>query len=66
MFYIIPSYYIDASEKLLEEILTAHYRWQAKAIIALQDVAKAYIVFLFEDSNLCSIYVNMYLSLLSL
>ncbi|KAK2144053.1 hypothetical protein LSH36_790g00016 [Paralvinella palmiformis] len=32
------------------------YRWQAVAVMALQEAAEAYLVHLFEDSNLCAIH----------
>jgi histone H3/H4 len=32
------------------------YRWQASAILALQEAAEAHLVGLFEDSNLCAIH----------
>lgn len=32
------------------------FRWQASAILALQEAAEAHLVSLFEDSNLCAIH----------
>ena len=32
------------------------YRWQAEALLALQEAAEAYLVRLFEDANLCAIH----------
>jgi len=32
------------------------FRWQASAILALQEAAEAHLVGLFEDSNLCAIH----------
>lgn len=32
------------------------YRWQASAILALQESAEAHLVGLFEDCNLCAIH----------
>jgi histone H3/H4 len=32
------------------------YRWQAAALLALQEAAEAYLVHLFEDANLCTIH----------
>ena len=32
------------------------YRWQAPALLALQEAAEAHLVGLFEDSNLCAIH----------
>mmetsp|Transcript_30977 Transcript_30977/g.66503 ORF Transcript_30977/g.66503 Transcript_30977/m.66503 type:complete len:147 (-) Transcript_30977:467-907(-) len=31
-------------------------RWQAEALMALQEATEAYLVHLFEDSNLCAIH----------
>ncbi|KAI0476991.1 histone H3-like centromeric protein cse-4 [Xylaria cf. heliscus] len=33
-------------------------RWQSQAILALQEAAEAFIVHLFEDSNLCAIHAK--------
>ena len=33
-------------------------RWQAEAIMALQEAAESYLVHLFEDSNLCAIHAK--------
>ncbi|WVR07232.1 hypothetical protein IAU60_004273 [Kwoniella sp. DSM 27419] len=33
-------------------------RWQSTAIMALQEAAEAYLVHLFEDSNLCAIHAK--------
>ena len=35
------------------------YRWQAQALIALQESAEAHLVHLFEDSNLCAIHAKV-------
>lgn len=34
------------------------YRWQADAILALQEAAEAHLVGLFEDANLCAIHAK--------
>jgi len=34
------------------------YRWQAAALLALQEAAEAYLVHLFEDANLCAIHAK--------
>jgi histone H3/H4 len=34
------------------------YRWQAEAILALQEAAEAHLVSLFEDANLCTIHAK--------
>ncbi|KAI9140325.1 histone-fold-containing protein [Paraphysoderma sedebokerense] len=33
-------------------------RWQSSAMLALQEAAEAYLVHLFEDSNLCAIHAK--------
>ncbi|XP_041370784.1 histone H3.3-like [Gigantopelta aegis] len=32
--------------------------WQARAIMALQEAAEAYLVYLFEDANVCAIHAK--------
>lgn len=34
------------------------YRWQSMAILALQEASEAYLVHLFEDTNLCAIHAK--------
>ena len=34
------------------------YRWQATAMLALQEAAEAHLVGLFEDCNLCAIHAK--------
>ena len=34
------------------------YRFQATALLALQEASGAYLIGLFEDANLCAIHVN--------
>lgn len=34
------------------------YRWQAEAMLALQEAAEAHLVGLFEDANLCTIHAK--------
>jgi len=34
------------------------FRWQASALLALQEAAEAYLVQLFEDALLCSIHAK--------
>ena len=34
-------------------------RWEAKAILCLQEAAEAYLVGLLEDANLCAIHAKM-------
>ena len=33
-------------------------RWQATAIMALQEAAEAFLIHLFEDANLCAIHAK--------
>ncbi len=33
-------------------------RWQSQAIMALQEAAEAFIIHLFEDTNLCAIHAK--------
>ncbi|RYG51695.1 hypothetical protein EON67_02840 [archaeon] len=37
---------------------TKDYRWKADALLALQEMAEAYLVGLFEDTNLCAIHAK--------
>ena len=34
------------------------YRWQAEAMVAMQEAAEAHLVGLFEDANLCTIHAK--------
>lgn len=34
------------------------YRWQSSAVLALQEASEAYLVGLFEDTNLCAIHAK--------
>ncbi len=48
-------------QKLVREIATqykSNLRFQTQAILALQEAAEAYIVKLFEDTNLCAIHAK--------
>ncbi|RLN52704.1 hypothetical protein BBJ29_002804 [Phytophthora kernoviae] len=38
------------------EFTGAGYRWQAEALLALQEAAETYLVRTFEDANLCAIH----------
>ena len=45
--------------KEVQTFVTPHeYRWQASAMIALQEAAEAHLVGLFEDSYLCTIHAK--------
>ena len=37
---------------------TKEYRWKSEALLALQEMAEAYLVGLFEDANLCAIHAK--------
>ncbi len=42
----------------LTEDFKTHLRFQSSAVIALQEAAEAYLVGLFEDTNLCAIHAR--------
>ena len=48
--------------RLVKEVQTyfyrKEYRWQAEAMIALQEAAEAHLIGLFEDANLCTIHAK--------
>ncbi|GMK57262.1 hypothetical protein CspeluHIS016_0400960 [Cutaneotrichosporon spelunceum] len=39
-------------------IAAGELRWQSSAILALQEAAEAFLVHLFEDSNLCAVHAK--------
>lgn len=43
---------------LLPAEVGAELRWQSHAILALQEAAEAFLVHLFEDTNLCAIHAK--------
>lgn len=48
-------------QRVVREISQTHgnnYRWQSTAVMALQEAAEAYLVGLFEDTNLCAIHAK--------
>ncbi len=50
-----------AFQRLVREISTHHksdVRFQSTALLALQEAAEAYLVGLFEDTNLCAMHAN--------
>ena len=36
----------------------SQFRWQSTAVLAAQEAAEAYLVALFEDTNLCAIHAK--------
>eukprot|EP01038_Epipyxis_sp_PR26KG_P012418 gene12418-16653_t len=48
--------------RLVKEVQTYFYRkefrWQAEAMVALQEAAESHLVGLFEDANLCTIHAK--------
>lgn len=42
--------------EIQQSMMKTPYRWQATAILALQESAEAHLVGLFEDANLCAIH----------
>lgn len=49
--------------RLVREVCTEfvgeeQLRWQSTAILALQEAAEAFLVHLFEDTNLCAIHAK--------
>ncbi len=45
-------------KEVQSSISTVDYRWQASAILALQEAAESHLVGLFEDANLCTIHAK--------
>lgn len=48
-------------QRLVREIsqdFKADMRWQSTAMLALQEAAEAYLIGLFEDTNLCAIHAK--------
>ena len=48
-------------QRLVREIATqfqSDLRWQSTAVLALQEASEAYLVGLFEDTNLCAIHAK--------
>lgn len=45
-------------KELGEKVSSISLRWQAEALLALQEAAEAYLVHLFEDTNLCCIHAK--------
>ena len=49
---------IASDSEVIKSPLCGKVRFQSAAIMALQEAAEAYLVGLFEDSNLCAIHAN--------
>jgi histone H3 len=49
---------LQVREVCQEYAPTKDFRWQGGALIALQEMAEAYLVGLFEDANLCAIHAK--------
>lgn len=45
----------EIAQKLFQN---QEYRFQASAVLALQESSEAYLVALFEDTNLCALHAN--------
>ena len=47
-------------QRLVREIAKGYknYRFQEESLLALQEAAEAYLVQLFEDTNLCAVHAN--------
>ena len=45
-------------KEIVQNLFDQQYRWQASALAALQEAAEAYLVGVFEDSNLCAIHAK--------
>lgn len=48
----------EVAFELLPEERRHEIRWQSQAIQALQEAAEAFLVHLFEDTNLCAIHAK--------
>ncbi|XP_066303374.1 LOW QUALITY PROTEIN: histone H3, embryonic-like [Branchiostoma lanceolatum] len=44
--------------EIAQDFKTEHLRFQSSAVMALQEASEAYLVGLFEDTNLCAIHAN--------
>jgi len=44
--------------EVTHQFTSKDFRWQAAAILALQEAAEAHLVGLFEDANLCTIHAK--------
>jgi histone H3/H4 len=42
----------------MHAIINCILRWQAEAMVALQEAAESHLVGLFEDANLCTIHAK--------
>ena len=46
------------TKEISDEYCGQSYRWQAEALMALQEACEHYLVHLFEDANLCAIHAK--------
>jgi len=49
---------IQSLEREIEQDFKSDLRFQSHAIMALQEAGEAYLIHLFEDTNLCAIHAN--------
>ncbi len=45
-------------KEICDQLTLYSMRWQASAIMALQEAAESYLVGLFEETNLCAIHAK--------
>jgi histone H3 len=50
--------FIRLVREICDELTTSGLRWQRGALEALQEAAEAYLVAMFEDTNLCAIHAK--------
>ncbi|CAH6807902.1 AC119603.1 [Phodopus roborovskii] len=50
--------YQKSTELLIRKLPFQHLRFQSSAVMALQEASEAYLVGLFEDTNLCAIHAK--------
>mmetsp|Transcript_21084 Transcript_21084/g.30589 ORF Transcript_21084/g.30589 Transcript_21084/m.30589 type:complete len:152 (-) Transcript_21084:233-688(-) len=45
-------------KEIQQSFIEKDYRWQASALLALQEAAETHLVSLFEDANLCALHAK--------
>ena len=55
---LIPKAPFGRTTVEISQTFAPHFRWQAKAIAALQEAAEAHLIGLFEDTNLLAIHAG--------